>query len=76
MTNQPIEEKWKRELDLHAIASDEGTVVPIYVAVEFIENLLEQERRRMSEEIYQARKSNTTDSAGDVWEKVRSIINK
>lgn len=41
-----------------------------------IDNILEQERQRVSDEIYQARKSNTTDSAGDVWEKVLSIINK
>jgi len=80
--NQPIEEKWKGSWqwrkgswqwrsDRMGLDKDQHDEI-----FDFIENLLEQERQRMSEEIYQARKSNTTDSAGDVWEKVLSIINK
>ena len=83
MSNHQIEEKWKIDLSMLAIKYGTGTEIrgrcEIYEIKEltaFIENLLEQERQRMSDEIYQARKSNTTDSAGDVWEKVLSIINK
>ena len=84
MTNQPIEEKWKESLNSLLfksidLKSENARPMSIKLSdelVSFIENLLEQERKRMSEEIYQARKSNTTDSADDVWEKVLSIINK
>lgn len=82
MINQPIEEKWKEEFDTRYYDvmkawKKNGYVLDLSSSLKsFIENLLEQERQRMSEEIYQARKSNTTDSAGDVWEKVLSIINK
>ena len=81
--HQPIEEKWKESLNSLLfksidLKSENARPMSIKLSdelVSFIENLLEQERQRMSEEIYQARKSNTTDSAGDVWEKVLSIIN-
>ncbi len=56
MTNQPIEEKWKRDLSRLAIKYGTGTEIrgrcEIYEIKEltaFIENLLEQERKRMSE---------------------------
>ena len=47
MSNQPIEEKWKEELSYLCDSWDYN-----YDRLEdFIENLLEQERQRMSDEI-------------------------
>lgn len=47
MTNQPIEEKWKEELSYLCDSWDYN-----YDRLEsFIENLLEQERQRMSDEV-------------------------
>ena len=55
MTNQPIEEKWKDEFETFMKGHDTITggldsgMIPDLKA--FIENLLEQERKRMSDEI-------------------------
>ena len=75
MTNQPIEEKWKIDKEVYKILS--GGIISIVdttdgkkivgiasaseVITDFIENILEQERERMSEEIEKLRKEKTAD---------------
>lgn len=85
--NQPIEEKWKRDLSRLAIKYGTGTEIrgrcEIYEIKEltaFIENLLEQERQRMSDEIENLptfRVPTVRDREPLVKkEKVKAIINK
>ena len=98
MTNQPIEEKWKIDKEVYKILS--GGIISIVdttegkkivgiasaseVITDFIENLLEQERKRMSDEIEKFMPadrevnyhSSYSEGKIDMAEKVLSIINK
>ena len=52
MTNQPIEEKWNWHEEFDKMRHAKGPFIVSSEAVKaFIENLLEQERKRMSDEI-------------------------
>jgi hypothetical protein len=95
--NQPIEEKWKEEFnnrfDIGPIFLKSGGVriSALYgpeEIISFIENLLEQERQRMSEEIEKLKQYNSHIGIGglhsadmqivhnDAIDKALSIINK
>ena len=71
MSNQPIEEKWKGSWrwrsDRMGLDKDQHDEI-----LDFIENLLEQERQRMSDEI----EGEDDILRGAVKEKVLAIINK
>ncbi len=81
MSNQPIEEKWKEELSYLCDSWDYN-----YDRLEsFIENLLEQERQRMSDEIQRIEERLSDSERWPIGErkrmqntikKVLSIINK
>ena len=97
MTNQPIEEKWKEDFDSRftelLLQVDDTAGKDDYCRAaewvkSFIENLLEQERKRMSDEIEKLKQYNSHIGIGglhsadmqivhnDAIDKALSIINK
>ena len=85
--NQPIEEKWKEEFnnrfDIGPIFLKSGGVriSALYgpeEIISFIENLLEQERQRMSDEVegLHKRSAEFEDFSSATVDEVLSIINK
>ncbi len=87
MSNHQIEEKWKIDLSMLAIKYGTGTEIrgrcEIYEIKEltaFIENLLEQERQRMSDEIDELHPTTDSNEARRGYDQARadilSIINK
>jgi hypothetical protein len=86
MINHPIGEKWKERL-VKEVTDSDGRLMPL-TAISFIENLLEQERKRMSDEIEKLKQYNSHIGIGglhsadmqivhnDAIDKALSIINK
>ncbi len=87
MTNQPIEEKWKEDFDSRftelLLQVDDTAGKDDYCRAaewvkSFIENLLGQERKRMSEEIegLHKRSAEFEDFSSATVDEVLAIINK
>lgn len=82
--NQPIEEKWKETFSKKfGITSEKQEIPPktfeMYGEIEsFIENLLEQDRQRMSDEVegLHKRSAEFEDFSSATVDEVLSIINK
>ena len=90
MSNQPIEEEWKEEFEKfirHPITQKKNEPRMFFSVIladdvkSFIENLLEQERKRMSEEIEEMKTYTGGSSVEEKHKRVNkqevlSIINK